>query len=95
MDGGLIIIIISNNGNWVTKTISYSPINVTLDGIVTELNTVDNPAPPISNILSPMTVSPEMNSISLREEQAANDWKPKTIIILIIIIRRRRRRRIS
>ena len=57
----------------------HSPIAVTLDGIVTDFNTVDHP--PISNMFSPMTVSPEMKDISERKEHLKNAWEPKTTII--------------
>ena len=82
MDGSLIIIIIFNNEKWVTTLITittHSPMNVTLDGIVTELNNVENPF--ILNIWTPITVSPDMSNISEREEQAANEPSPKIIII--------------
>ena len=50
-------IIIKNHNN----NIIFSPILVTLDGIVTELNNVD-PPDPVENICCPITVSPEVKT---------------------------------
>ena len=67
IDCKIIIIIYYKFSQFIrNKNNTHSPIVVTLDGIVTVVNTVDPPT--ISNMDRPMTVSPEIKDTSEREE---------------------------
>ena len=65
----------NNNNNKMISTIS-SPIFVTLDGIVTEIN-----LDPL-NILSPITVSPEVKITWEIAEHLKNERIPNEIIMI-------------